>query len=303
MRMGVMRLGRVEARVLDLEKSIDYYSNVIGLQLVAREPGKAYFKAWDEEDHHSLIITEADYPGLEHMGFKVRCQEDLDTFEKAIEQYGIRVNRVSNRHRIGEGEAIRFTLPTGQVMELYHEIERIGNGLKLNPDPKPENLKGIAPPYLDHLLIAGEDVPATTDLLMKVMDFHMSERVILHGDELFAVWLFRTNTPHDIAIIKGPNGKLHHFAFGLSSWEDVLHAADCLAKNEVVLDEGPTRHGITRGLTIYFFDPSGNRNEVFSGGYIPGEDFTPVTWTEERLPRGIFYHKGEITERFTGVFT
>jgi len=26
---------------------------------------------------------------------------------------------------------------------------------------------------------------------------------------------------------------------------------------------GPTRHGITRGQTIYFFDPSGNRNESF----------------------------------------
>jgi hypothetical protein len=25
------------------------------------------------------------------------------------------------------------------------------------------------------------------------------------------------------------------------------------------------RHGITRGETIYFFDPSGNRNETFAG--------------------------------------
>jgi catechol 2,3-dioxygenase len=30
----------------------------------------------------------------------------------------------------------------------------------------------------------------------------------------------------------------------------------------------PARHGITRGTTIYFFDPAGNRNEVFAGlGY------------------------------------
>ncbi|MDI3328646.1 MAG: catechol 2,3-dioxygenase [Alicyclobacillaceae bacterium] len=302
--MGIMRLGRVEVRVLDLEKSIDYYSNVIGLQLTARENGRAYFKAWDEEDHHSLIITEADHPGLVHMAFKVRFERELDEYEKALEQYGVRVNRVSKGTRIAEGQAIRFELPTGHLVELYHDIERVGNGLKLNPDPYPENLKGIAPPLLDHLLITGEDVQAATDLLMKVFDFHMSERVVtVDGEQLLAVWLFRTNTPHDIAIIKGPNGKLHHFAFNLGSWNDILRAADCLAKNNVAFDVPPTRHGITRGTTIYFFDPSGNRNEVFSGGYIPHEDFTPVTWTEDQLGRGIFYHMRELNERFTTALT
>ena len=37
--------------------------------------------------------------------------------------------------------------------------------------------------------------------------------------------------------------------------------------NGIDIDIGPTRHGITRGHTIYFFDPVGNRNEVFTGGY------------------------------------
>lgn len=302
--MGVMRLGRVEIRVLDLEKSIDYYSNVIGLQLMARENTCAYFKAWDEEDHHSLILKEADYPGLEHMAFKVRFEQDLEQFEKALEQYGVRVTRVPKGTRLAEGEAIRCTLPTGQAMELYHEIERVGNGLKLNPDPIPDNLKGIAPPALDHLLIMGEDVQETTDLFMKVLDFHMSERIVtLEGEQLLASWLFKTNTPHDIAILKGPNEKIHHFAFSLGCWHDVLHAADCLAKNDVVFDVTPTRHGITRGTTIYFFDPSGNRNEVFSGGYIPHADFTPITWTDDQLGKGIFYHMREVNDRFTRAYT
>lgn len=302
--MGVMRLGRVEVRVMDLEKSIDYYSNVIGLQMTARENNRAYFKAWDEEDHHSLILVESDHPGLEHLAFKVRYEQDLDRFEKALEQNGIRVNRVSKGARIAEGEAIRCTLPTGHVMELYHEIERVGNGLKLNPDPYPENLKGIAPPALDHLLIMGDDVQETTDLLMNVLDFHMSERVVtVDGEQLLATWLFKTNTPHDIAILKGPNGKLHHFAYSLGSWQDVLSAADCLAKNEVAFDVTPTRHGITRGTTIYFFDPSGNRNEVYSGGYVPHADFTPVTWTEDKIGKGVFYHMRELNERFMKAFT
>jgi hypothetical protein len=44
--------------------------------------------------------------------------------------------------------------------------------------------------------------------------------------------------------------------------------------DDVPIDIGPTRHGITRGTTIYFFDPSGNRNEVFAGlGYRVHHDF------------------------------
>jgi len=50
-------------------------------------------------------------------------------------------------------------------------------------------------------------------------------------------------------------------------------AADIIAKNKVPVEYGPGRHGITRGLTIYFFDPSGNRNEVFPKDI----SITPIT--------------------------
>ncbi|MEK4874968.1 MULTISPECIES: VOC family protein [Bacillus] len=52
--MAVMRIGRAELRVLDLEESVKYYTEVIGLDEVGRSDGKVYFKAWDEFDHHSL---------------------------------------------------------------------------------------------------------------------------------------------------------------------------------------------------------------------------------------------------------
>ena len=57
-------------------------------------------------------------------------------------------------------------------------------------------------------------------------------------------------------------------AFVVDSLHDVFKAADLLSMYEVPFDVTPTRHGITRGETIYFFDPSGNRNEAFAGGYI-----------------------------------
>jgi len=58
---------------------------------------------------------------------------------------------------------------------------------------------------------------------------------------------------------------------------------DIFSMDDVPIDIGPTRHGITRGTTIYFFDPAGNRNEVFAGlGYRVQPDFPTINWTVSR---------------------
>lgn len=80
--MGVIRLGRVELRVMDLEKSVDYYTRIIGLEETGRDEERVYLKAWDEYDHHSVILQQADSAGMDHFGFKVKRLEDLDELEK-----------------------------------------------------------------------------------------------------------------------------------------------------------------------------------------------------------------------------
>ena len=55
----VLRIGRVELRVLDLDKSVDYYTNIIGLEETGRIGDSVYLKAWDEFDHHSVILTKS----------------------------------------------------------------------------------------------------------------------------------------------------------------------------------------------------------------------------------------------------
>ena len=68
-------------------------------------------------------------------------------------------------------------------------------------------------------------------------------------------------------------------------------AADIIARYDIPLDIGPTRHGITRrGQTIDFFDPSGNRNEVFSGGFIYYPDNPPRVWSIDKIGKAVFYY-------------
>ena len=123
-------------------------------------------------------------------------------------------------------------------------------------------------------------------------------------DGLFAIWLTCGMKAHDIAFVKFPEpGKLHHVAFELENWNDVGHAADILTRYDISVDIGPTRHGITRGQTIYFFDPSGNRNETFAGGYTYYPDQPTRTWDEQQVGKGIFYYERKMNEAFLSVVT
>ena len=305
MNNGIMRIGRAELRVLDLEKSVDYYTNIIGLEETGRDKDRVYLKAWDEYDHHSLVLQQSDSAGLDHFAFKVNDEATLTKLEKKIEQFGLTTSRVSKGTRLAEGQGVRCVLPTGHNLELYYDISILGTTTgSLNPHPWPLGAKGIAPHRLDHVLLTGQDLKSVTRFFMDVLDFGQSEKITtVDGEDLLGSFLFTTNKAHDVAFVKGPDAKLHHAAFFVDSIHDVLKAADILTMHDVNIEVTPTRHGITRGETVYFFDPSGNRNEAFANGYITYKDFPTITWTEDKIGQGIFYHRRELIESFLHALT
>lgn len=304
---GVMRSGYVQIRVTDMNAAADHYENVLGLVRSATGPdGRIYLKAWDEHDHHSVILRQADRPGMDYMAFKVADRDALKSFERRLQESGVATERVPANADIGTGERVRFVIPTGHTMELYADMEQVGNGLSLeNPEVWPDGLKGIHPSRFDHCLLYGDDVDGTLKLFTEVLGFRLAERVVSpDGKILIGAFLACNTKPHDVAFIRAEGkGKFHHAAFYVESWHDLQVAADILTKKRVKLDIGPTRHGITRGGTIYFFDPAGNRNETFSGGYLYYPDRPMLSWTENELGRAIFYYDRRLNENFLGVTT
>jgi catechol 2,3-dioxygenase len=302
--MGILRLSHVDITAPDLDLAAAYYTEVLGLILVERTEDRLFLKGWDERDHHCLAIRFDPRVGIDRFAFKCDHPDDLDLFEQRLEVAGASVSRVSAGDEIGQGESIRFDLPSGHEMELVYDVEKVGGALPLhNPRPYPEGLIGIAPPRMDHLLVHAEEVGEVTRFFREVFEFRLTEQVVNGAGHQIGSFLERSHRPHDIAFIQGPNGALHHFSFWLDDWDHVRRAADILAYNSIAVDIGPTRHGITRGNTIYFFDPMGTRNEVFTGGYRPDPDFPTITWTEDQLGRAIFYYEGQTNDRFMQVHT
>lgn len=304
--MGILRLGYVHTRVTDLEEAKKHYGYTLGLLPVMEEPGRVFFKGWDEWDHHSVVIEEGGV-GLVKMGYKVETEDDLVTYEKAAQSFGCLVERMSKGDNPEIGDGIRIVLPSGHVMELYKEATLVGTEVgSVNPEVVPRHLQGVGAPHLDHLLVSTTDVDLLQRFLREALNFYPVEQVRASLDDdapTIGTWMSVGMRAHDIAVIDGPEGKLHHFAFGLKDWSDILKAGQLFSMDDVSIDIGPTQHGITRGETIYFFDPSGNRNEVFAGGYEAFRDRPTTVWTVDQLGKGIFYIDRELNERFTTVFT
>ena len=104
-----------------------------------------YLKAWDEHDHHSVVLRQAETPGMDYYGFKVDSKATLDELAKAVSGFGCKVESIPAGEHRATGERVRFPAPTGHHIELYAEKKQVGNGIPLrNPDPWPEGLKGMA---------------------------------------------------------------------------------------------------------------------------------------------------------------
>jgi catechol 2,3-dioxygenase len=301
--MGILRLSHVEIRVPDLELATAYYTEVLGLIETSRQAEKVWLKCWDELQHHSVVITYAPSYGLDVVGFKLQEPEDLDYYEQRLSAAGVATKRFGpGELGPGSGETVRFEAPSGHVVDLVWGMDQVGNMLPLNnPPPEPMGLVGIHPPRIDHIFLMAEDVDEVTAFFTEVLEFRVTEQIMADDGHQLCTFLERSHKSHDIAFIVGPNAAFHHVGFWVDDWNDLRRAADICSYHGVKIDAGPTRHGATRGWGLYFFDPAGNRNEVYTGGYWADPDREPVTWTESEMGRAIFYYEGVVDQKFLTV--
>ncbi len=300
---GVLRLSHVDVRVPDLELALAYYAEVMGLVVTGRTTDRAFLKGWDELQHHSLILTEEPTYGLNSIGFKVTRREELVRLAGRLDSAGVAYEwHGAGELAEGSGEVVRFEAPGGHVVDLEWAMLQVGNGLPLlNPPPAPEDLVGMHPPRIDHVFLLCEDVDTATRFYTDVLEFRLTEQILADDGHQLCTFLERSHSPHDIAFLTGPDGGFHHVAYWVDDWNELRRGADTCAFHGVTIDAGPTRHGATRGCGLYFFDPAGNRNEIYTGGYWFDPDDEPTTWTEVEMGRAIFSYAGQVNQNFMMV--
>ena len=127
MKKGVMRPGHVQIRVLDLDEAVNHYVDLMGLIETDRDDqGRVYLKAWTEVDKFSVVLREADEPGMDFMAFKCLNEEVLDLLQQELLAYGVDVEEVAAGELKDCGRRIRFKAQTGHSFELFASKEQTG---------------------------------------------------------------------------------------------------------------------------------------------------------------------------------
>ena len=303
---STLRPGLVQLRVLDFDKTLDFYKNILGLNEVCRiGDDKVCLKAYDEFDHHSVTLRLSDHAGLDFVAFKVMDEATMEDIKAKTEAFGYKVDEVPAGEQTGFGKRYGWTICTGHRFEIYSEVELSDNGPMIhNPDIWTTPPRGMKAQRMDHFLLFGPGIEEAERFCEEVFGMFVPEVSNLPDGHRLASWITSSNKPHDLAFVEYPEpGKLHHLGFYLQDWTEVGNAADWIAINRLKLDIGPTRHAITRGLSIYFWEPSGNRIEVYAGGYTAYPDQPQRVWDADQIGRGLFYFSGEVIPSFLEVVT
>jgi len=270
----ITRTSHFVLTVRDIEASLTFYTEVLGLVVSAREANTLYLRGIEEACHHSLVLKRADgEPVCQRVGLRAITEDDLDRAFHWL---------------TGEGRAPRFVEAPGQGRTLWFD-DAVGTPIELTArmDAMPRMItkfsthRGGCAQRIDHCQILTPKVRRARDFWMS-LGFRLSEYIAPDGvDEVFGVFLQRKGNPHDLVFFNGEGPRLHHFAYAAAETHNLLRACDVAGELGYGKDveRGPGRHGPGHALFVYFRDPDGHRVELFNTHYQCMDlENEPVRW-------------------------
>jgi catechol 2,3-dioxygenase-like lactoylglutathione lyase family enzyme len=282
----VRRVGHATLTTPNLDRAIEYYNEVLGLNVVARDKNSAVLAT--KVGLEAIALVRGEEAGLARLAFQVAPGTDLNDCIKELSKHGISASR---RSEISPGvrDSITFKDNKGTDIDLYAEYEfAADNG-------KPY---GVMPLKLGHVAYRCLDILPVMKFYQEIMGFRLSE---IRGD--FFCFLRCNSDHHAINFVNDPKAQLHHIAFEVKDWPEIHRACDYLAKNKLLLVWGPGRHIIGHNIAAYHRNHDGVRVELYTEmdqmkdetlGY-----FDPRPWHQE-LPLRPKQHGPETLRNYWG---
>ena len=245
------KLGYVAVNVTDLDKTVTFYRDVVGMEVSEYRKGEvAYMRCGD--DHHSLAFYPAAQPGLKRMAFEVQADEDLEAARRHLKSLGVAYETVPGaeardlRHR----ESLRFHIPgCGLVMELFSGAEK-----QLKPfTPTIANILRFG-----HIVIKIKEFDTTFPWLTEKFGFRVSDHI--HDEssgehEIAFLRCFPNPYHHSLGVARSNSNQLHHYALMVRDLDDVGRGNNRLPKAGSEIVFGPGRHVASGSVFLYFLDP------------------------------------------------
>jgi catechol-2,3-dioxygenase len=283
----VSKIAHAAYETPDLARQIEYYTEIIGLTLVAQEKDTVYLAS--TVDHHSIVLRQGAQAQCTRVGFQIPSSADLDEFAKQVAGHGISTQRRKDAEP-SISDMLVFADPKGTVMEVFKR--------DAFSHQKFQN-KGIVPYKLGHVAFHVTDVKHVTKFYCDVLGFRESDWM---AD--FFSFLRCGPDHHTINLMETGSNRHFHTAFELRDWAHLQTACDLLSLHGYKLLWGPGRHGIGHNLFAYHRAPNGLITETFAELDRMNEElgyFEPRPWHRDNPQRPKVWAKDPSAANLWGI--
>lgn len=301
----ICHLAMVEMYTKDFDASLEFFTQILGMSATEQEDGVAYLRAYEDRYHHSVKLIAGKEAGVGAVCWRANSPEALERRVAALTEQGIGGQWVEG-HK-GYGRAYEFQLTSGHRQRIFWEVEYFKptaeqkSRLLSRAQKRPSH--GVPVKRMDHLNLMSKDPAADAKIMMDCLGFRKTERAAV-GDMELACWLTPNSVMHELALTGdrfGEGNRLHHVSFWYGNPGQLLEAADLLTELDIHIEAGPARHGISQAYFLYFYEPGGNRLELFgdTGYLIMDPEWKCVTWDEESFWKdGAIWFGGDLPQDF-----
>ena len=287
---NIVKAGHIEFLVADLERSRRFYVDTLGFIVTSQDSDHVYLRGLEDRQHHCLTLSKSPLPGVGHFAFKVAEESDLEAIERLVSRTGGYSTWVGASEEAGLGSrALLVEDGFGFPVEFYAQMESADWMIQ-----RYDKYRGAKVMRLDHFNIMLPDAAAAYEWYVKSLGFGCTETTETEGPNpsLWAAWLRRKHTCHDIALTTGKGPRVHHAGFTVADRGAIMDCADILASIGYLdrMERGPGRHGVSNAFFLYLRDPDGNRLELYTGDYLSADpDWVPIKWKLNDPQRQTFW--------------
>jgi catechol-2,3-dioxygenase len=244
--LKVHRLGYANLVTPDIERQVDYWTRVIGLQIVERSPDQVFLAT--KLGLEAIFLERGSVSHLSRISFQVPPDGDLGELAAALHRQGVKNERRTDISP-GVSEAIAFRDPASVQIEVFAQC-------RFHAHDKSD--AGIGPVKFGHVAHRVRDVQLQAAFYSEVLGFRTSDWI---GDHF--VFMRCGVDHHTVNFVRYETPALHHIAFEVKDWGELQRACEVLAKNNIQLVWGPLRHVVGHNVAAYHRNADDVRVEMY----------------------------------------